>query len=348
MAVNARRLGIAVLAMLALPAAAPAPAGAGVTRAAYFYDYMPPSHLDSLAAARFDRALVHALPDSLDAASRARLGSFVDRGVATGIEVVPEWLLQQRSRLAVRPSARRYTWGRGTVESTVACPLDSAYWRSALLDRAEEFLAADPRIRRLAVDLELLGAGRHHYDAGPCRCAACVAEYARGNPQVLARDPTRLSGLLPYEEARAASIFGRLLGEFATRHPGVELGVLDLDLTSFVHRALARALARRGVPTADYTERSYASGARTLADARAQLVRLGLPHAPLIGGLWLKRFTPTTLVGAIRGMPTAADGYFVFTTYSLWQSPARLDGPYLLQAPAADYWRALGEANATP
>ena len=348
MALKARQLGIAVLAMLALPAGTSAPAGAGVTRTAYLYDYMPADHLDSLAAAGFDRALIHALPDSLDAAGGARLRLVVDRGLASGVEVVPEWLLQQRSRLAVRPAARRYTWGRGTVEPSAACPLDSAYLRSALLDRAEETLAADGRIRRLAVDLELLGAGRHHYDAGPCRCATCVAEYAHGRAELLGGDPTRLSGLLPHEEARLARIFGGLLGEFAARHPGVELGVLDLDLTSFVHRALARALARSGVPTADYTERSYATGARSLANARAQLARLGLARASLHGGLWLKRYSPAALVGAIRDMRPAADGYFVLTTYSLWQAPARLDGPYLLQAPAAEYWRALREANATP
>jgi hypothetical protein len=153
---------------------------------------------------------------------------------------------------------------------------------------------------------------------------------------------------MPYEESRLGHVFSGLVGEFAARHPGVELGVFDLDLGSFVHRALARALARRNVPTADYTESSYTTGGPALADVRARLSRLGLGRAPLIGGLWLKRFAPPALVPVIRDMSPAADGYFVFTTYSLWQTPARLDGPYLLQAPAADYWRALRQANTTP
>lgn len=341
---NARRAAIAIVLALALtPSLA-----ASAVRAAYVYDYMPPSHIDSLAACGFDRVLVHALPDSLDAAAAAKLRSLVDRGAADGVDVVPEWLLQQASRLAARPATRRYTWGHGTAEPTVACPLDSAYWRSALLDRLDETLAADPRVRRVAVDLELLNAGRHHYDAGPCQCAACIAEYAHGNARLLSRDPARLSGLMPYEEARVASIFRGLLAEIARRHPGVEVGVLDLDFASFVHRATGRALARSGVPTADYTERTYGTGAASLTDARAQLARLGLNGTPLIGGLWLKRFTPAALTAAVRAMRSEADGYFAFTTYSLWQSPARLSGPYLLQGAPGDYWTALRAANTLP
>jgi hypothetical protein len=341
------RRSIWIAATLALACIAPRVSAAPV-RAAYAYDYMPPSHVDSLAAAGLNRVLIHWLPDSLDAGGRTRLRAWVDRGVATGVDVVPEWLLQQKSRLAARPAGRRYVWGRAVRESTAACPLDSAYWRSALLDRAEEFLAADPRVRRLAVDLELLGAARHHYDAGACHCAVCIASYAHGRAEILSRDPSRLSGLLPYEEARLARILGALVAEFSARHPGVELGVLDLDLDSFVHRALARALSRTGVPTADYSEKSYTPGASALAATRTKLGRLGLRDAPLVGGLWLKRWTPATLQDAVRGVVSAADGYFVFTTYSLWQSPARLDGPYLLQGAPGDYWRALREANATP
>lgn len=344
---HVRRLGLTALVALGAIGVAAAAHAAGV-RAAYVYDYMPPAHLDSLAAAGFDRVLVHELPDSLDTSGRAKLRALVDRGTANGVEVVPEWLLQQSARLAARPAARRYTWGRGTVEPTAACPLDSAYWRGALLDRIDETLAAEPRIRRVAVDLELLGAGRHHYDAGPCRCASCVAEYAHGRAAILAQDPARLSGLMPYEEARVAGILRGLLAEFAQRHPGVELGVLDLDFESFVHRALGRAIARRAIPAADYTERTYTTGATSVAMVRAQLVRLGLRGTPVIGGLWLKRFTPGTLTPAVRDLRSAADGYFVFTTYSLWQSPARLTGPYLLQGAPGDYWGALRIANTTP
>lgn len=342
------RVGPALLVVVLGLALAAAAVAAEQPRAAYFYDYMPPSHIDSLAAAGFDRAIIHALPDSVNATAAARLRLFVDHGRATGVTVVPEWLLQQPSRLATRPPGRRYTWGRGTIEAGVACPLDSTYWRGALLGRAEEFLAADPRVTVIAVDLEVYGAGRHHYDGGPCRCATCVAEYAHGRASVLHADPATLTGLMPWEEARVARITGALLAEFAARHPAVELGVFDLDLDSFVHRGLARALAKRGVPTVDYTERTYTDGAGSLAAARARLARVGHAHTPVLGGLWFKRFDPAGIASAVRALRAAGAGWFAFTTYSLWQSPARLDGPYTLQAAPGEYWRAMREANTTP
>ena len=135
-----------------------------------------------------------------------------------------------------------------------------------------------------------------------------------------------------------------VLEEFARRFPGVELGVLDLDRNLFPHRALARALARTGVPTADYSECSYATAGDPLDAARTRLDRLGLAKAPLYGGLWLQRFTPEQLRPALESIDRHADGFFIFTTYSLWQQPARLDGPYTLKAPAARYAQALAEA----
>jgi hypothetical protein len=137
-----------------------------------------------------------------------------------------------------------------------------------------------------------------------------------------------------------------LLTEFATRHPGVEVGVFDLDLDSFVHRALARALGRSAVPTADYCERSYSAAGAALPVARSRLDALGVPAAPLIGGLWLKQFPPERLTPALKSILERAEGYFIFSTYSLWLEPARLDGPYTLVGPPGDYWKALTEANA--
>jgi hypothetical protein len=73
---------------------------------------------------------------------------------------------------------------------------------------------------------------------------------------------------------------------------------------------------------------------------------MGLTQAPLIGGVWLKRFTPDALGPAIRSITSLAPGYFVFTTFSLWQDPAKLTGPYQLLGDPAAYWQALRQANA--
>src|SRR5262249_22048349 len=155
--------------------------------------------------------------------------------------LVPEWSLQAPSRLAALPTSRRYTWG-STVEPDVGCPADSLFWRSTLRDRALELLSAFPALRHLALDLEIYTGSRHHYDAGPCQCAACLAEFA-ARP---AGAPADLEG---FQEQRLTAILEALLRELATLRPGFALDVFDLDFDSFVHRAMVKALVGAGLPT---------------------------------------------------------------------------------------------------
>lgn len=309
-------------------------------RAAYFYGYMPPSHLDSLARAGINRAVVKWIGDSLGTRENAELARLSLAASRLGIELLPAWTAQTRSRLS--PGTRRYTWGAGTVEPDVACPLDSVYWRRVLLDRPLEFLRAQPSLGRLVVDLELYHGSRHHYDAGPCLCSACVVEFrsARG---LGGAD----LGLAAYQEERLTRTFTSILGRLAGRRPGVELGVFDLDHASFVHAALGRALVRAGVPTTDYAERSYWMGGSNLAAARATLRQRGI-DAPIIGGLWLAKVSPRRFPHLVRSMEGVAQGFFVFTTFSLWVDPAERTGAYRLLGTPEEYWSALSSVATEP
>jgi len=323
--------------------------GAAEVRAAYFYDHMDSDHLDSLAAAGFSRAIIRVVADSLDDAHAGLLPDWMDRARALGIELVVDWAFQAPSRLERVGARGRFTWGLGNLEPSVACPLDSLYWRSALLDRADEILHEVPTLKRLAVDFEIYSGGITHYDAGACRCARCLAEYTQAASGAAAPgEAWRMSGLLSYEESRLTRLLSSLMAEFAVRHPGVELSVFDLDYDSFVHRALARALAQNHVPTTDYCERSYSTGGTPLWSARGRLTALGLPNVPLVGGLWLKRFAPKDVPAAVRSVTALADGYFIFSTYSLTRPPAELRGPYVLLGRPADYWQAFAEVNHLP
>jgi hypothetical protein len=102
------------------------------------------------------------------------------------------------------------------------------------------------------------------------------------------------------------------------------------------------------VPTIDYCERSYHLGGAPLSGARTRLDALGLAAAPLVGGVWLKRWTPRELPDGVRTILDRSDGYFVFTTYSLWLEPGQLAGPYELRGSPDGYWRALLEVNRWP
>jgi hypothetical protein len=328
--------------------ASAAVAAAPPVRAAYIYDHMDTAHLDSLAATRFNRVVLRMLGDSLDDSRAAILRSRIARGRALGIEVVLDWTFEAPARLVQLGTPRRYTWGLGNVEPNVACPLDSAYWQSALIHRAEEILGQLPEATQLAIDLEIHAGRVSHFAAGPCRCPDCLFEYTRTRNDPRARETWRLTGMLPYQESRLTRILNAMLAEFAARHPGVELAVFDLDLDSFVHRSLARALSHSRIPTANYCERSYAVGGAPLWSARGRLQALGLGDAQLLGGLWLKRFTPQDVPAAVRSITDLADGYFIFTTYSLWVEPSERVGPYVLLGPPGEYWEAFAEVNQLP
>ena len=152
---------------------------------------------------------------------------------------------------------------------------------------------------------------------------------------------------MPFQESRLAGLLSTQLARFALRHPGVELGVFDLDLDSFVHRALARALTRARMATTDYCERTYPAG-RGLPGARARLQAVGCTNVRLAGGIWLKRWAPQDVPATTRSINQSADGYFVFTTFSLWEDPSLLAGPYTLMGPPVEYWRAFRKANHSP
>jgi hypothetical protein len=297
---------------------------------------MNADHLDSLARAGFNRAVIKCIQDSLGARGATELRGFLGRAPGLGIEVVPEWSLQAVARLAALPTTRRYVWGV-TVESNVGCPADSLFWRSVLRDRGAEILNAFPEVRHIAVDLEIYTGSRHHYDAGPCRCPGCLAEFA-------ARASGAPGDLETFEEGRLAAILQGLLGELMAMRPGLEMDFFDLDYNSFVHRAMVRALVRTGLATTNYCERSYARAAAAIPEARAPLDSLNL-HAPLVCGLQLKNFAPQQLVGAVGDVLQAAEGFFIFTSYSLWQAPENLAGPYLLAGSQAATWDALRIAN---
>jgi hypothetical protein len=304
-------------------------------RAAYFYDYVSYYHLDSLAASGMNRALVKFISDTLGAKGTERLRGWMGKSDRTRVVVVPAFNLQNRVRLQAAGTTRRYTWGGGTVEAEVACPQDSALLASIFLERAREFLAADGRVRGLLVDLEIYHGGIHHYDRGACQCTSCLAEYA-----VASASPEPPASMEAFQQERLAGLLAPMLAGLRLDRPHIEFGFLDLDYDSFVHRAFATAVERSQVRAVDYTERTYSVGASGLEAVKAALRDIA-PGVPVVGGLWLKRHAPSTLPQTLRDVARQSNGFFLFTTYSLWQDPALLTGTYTLQGTAAEYWQAL-------
>jgi len=285
----------------------PRAADAGATRAAYLYDYMPADHLDSLAAAGFNRALIHALPDLFDAGGAARLRALVDPVSPQASRSCPSGCCS-RITPGHPPGGAPYTWGRGVVEprrrARSTRPTGAARCSIAPERRWPPTGAYAP----MAVDLELLGAGRHHTMPGRA-LSVCVAEHAHGRGAA-ARDPARLSGLLPYEEAPGWPHSRRAARRAPARHPGVELAVLDS--TSLVRAPRAGALARAQRGATPTTPRARTGGAAAMADARAQARATRVDRFAAGRRVWLPEALLTR--GARRRRSAAcappADGYF--------------------------------------
>lgn len=261
-------LGPALLMLLLPPALlALAPVvGYPQVRAVLCPDSLPPEHVDSLAARGFHRALVHLAHARLGAQESARLRAWIRRGALAGVEVVPQWPFQSGERMAGLPGSRRYAGQAAAPDPACPCPMDLDYWRDALVARTAEAVDAEPSLRAVALDFELHGGGRARYDA-PCRCAACVREYARAGGS---RSSRRVADgpLARFQEKRLEQRLYVLLRGMRSRWPSLEVGVLDLDRGSFVHRALARALLRAHVGTIDYS--AAADGPSGVAFERPQ------------------------------------------------------------------------------
>ena len=316
-------------------------------RAAYFYSYMPFDHLDRLAEAGFNRAIVKFIGSSMGPDAIARLKAWMARGARVSVEVAPTWNLAARGIASHLPNGRRYA-PEGRIVPEIGCPLDPELWDRALIGRAEDILRAVPDVKRMVVDMEVYGVGFHFYDRA-CRCARCMREFRQGmgytTAMVAAMDEARLARrLTEFQEKRLRRMLEERFKEFRDAHPGVEMGFFDLDRNAFVHRAMAEALDDADLQTVDYTERTYRTGARDVPVARDVLTGVGL-SAPVVAGVWLKGFTPAALSPALQSVLQEADGYFVFTTYSLWRPEVELSGPYSLRGHQDEYWRVFKTAN---
>jgi len=105
-------------------------------------------------------------------------------------------------------------------------------------------------------------------------------------------------------------------------------------------------LAVKEKPVLICSEAEYKEGVTPTLPARlARLKAAGLSFRYL-PGLMIGRHSPRQLGLQAKRCLAAADGYWLFTTYSLWQEePQKLWGPYLIKAPRDQYWQALARAN---
>jgi len=264
-------------------------------------------------------------------------------GREIGIETVPMLWLKVPKRQS--PDGRRYVWSSedGAVfETAIGCPADSSFWWRSFQERADTLLARSSA--HINLDMEIYF-GKNvrglagHYTA-TCECNACRAEYGASG----ATDEP----MADYQRRRMSGFLTRMFADLRQRYPTFEMSVFDLDLDNDVHRAIAAALERSGVPVINYSETSlYRRRSFQWTPASVlQKVKKRLPDVPVVGGLWLNVYAPDELDGAIRSVMEESVGYWIFSTYSLAVPDAsELTGVWKLKGVPEDYWQAFHRVN---
>ncbi len=251
---------------------------------------------------------------------------------------------------------------RGQVER-YACPLEERFWQEHLLpgmlERAE--LANDPELQvdGLWIDFELYATvtGQRYY-TNACYCDHCMSEFAQHKnielpelalderypwlvEQGYAEEYTRLLQDRVQEHATAvreqvhAVNPNLLLGFYPTPHNWSLVGV-------------ARAFSTERLPIVLWATDTYGGGGpdRVPDDWREHYADLGI-NARYCAGMLLRCYSAKNLAAYIYHTGAECNGYWLFTTYTLWKPKEERSGDYYLAAGTSqEYWEALERGNA--
>ncbi|MAE66451.1 MAG: hypothetical protein CMJ18_19455 [Phycisphaeraceae bacterium] len=245
-------------------------------------------------------------------------------------------------------------------------PLEERYWLGQLLSEARfaaELSRQCPNVKGFLIDVEMYGGDlmwRLNSSFDDQTFAAATAEMGRrgvlaaeAEPAKVARDGRYewlaehklLNTYFEIEADLVADIARRLRREIDAVNPDFQLGMLPYE-TMWFYDGWLRGLATRRAPVIVCSEAEYNPGFTPALPARVEhLEQSGIPFR-YMPGLFLHTHSPDQIRRHARRCLDAVNGYWLFTTYSLWQQdPSKLRGPYLIKADRRQYWDALGAAN---
>lgn len=248
----------------------------------------------------------------------------------------------------------------------VPSPLERKYWMGQLLQEAlyiAELAKTYPNIRGFNFDLEAYAENvmwRHNssFDDQTFFAAIAQMQEAHGSELMVAakRVPfeKRYDWLAEYDLLKdyfdaQSQLITQLAIEFRKRvrevNPDLELGFVYYE-PNWMHDGWARGLGTADKPCVIFSELEYHHGIGPSSRGLAQRLKdMGL-YARYLPGLQPEHFTPGQFARAAADANYWHNGYWMFTSYSLWQpKPEKLWGPYTLLAAADQYISALGSVN---
>lgn len=262
---------------------------------------------------------------------------------------------------------RPYIDRDGKVFDTTPCPLDVNYWNLAIGQRFIHLSQLGPSVHfaGLVFDTEMYGSSQSLY-RDLCFCDDCWAHFCQSLSQEASPSQRGLCVPVPeerrfayliehqlvtsYEEVqkqRLQDILVQLRNKIHALDPKLFFGFLAYRPNWF-YTALIRGLGTPEHPVRVFTESSYISGYTPYIEQEQTIVQ-GSSEPQIVRylpGLWLGRFFPNELPSQLYVMATNTDGYWLFTTDSLWNNTPR-QGPYAVHGPIEPYWNAFRLANSS-
>ncbi len=258
---------------------------------------------------------------------------------------------------AEKEGLRQAVLADGRVER-YACPLEERFWTdyllAGMLERAR--LGNDPELQvdGLWIDFELYSTvtGQRYY-TNACYCDYCMSQFAEHADITIPElaNNERRAWLIEhgYEDEYTQYLQDRV-EEYATGvreqvhavNPNLLLGFYPTP-SNWSLVGVARAFSTERLPIILWATDTYGGGGpdRVPDDWREHYEALGI-NARYCAGMLLRRYSAKNLAAYIYHTSAECDGYWLFTTYTLWKPEEERTGDYYLAAGSSEeYWAAI-------
>ncbi len=251
-------------------------------------------------------------------------------------------------------------------ERGVPSPLEEKYWMGQLLEEARyvaEVANENPNIRAFVFDLEAYAENvmwRHNSSFDDATFFAAIDLVAEREGEAVRTAAQRVDPDDRYDWLREHGLLeayfaaqSELVTEMAVRfreavrevNPDLALGFVYYE-PNWMHDGWARGLGTPDQPCIVFSELEYHDGIGPSSRGLAQRLDDQGIQAWYMAGLQPEHFTPARFAAQADKGNRWHNGFWFFTSYSLWQpEPGKLWGPYLIRAASEQYVEALGEVH---
>lgn len=300
--------------------------------------------------------------------NKARLAEKYGIDLYLVVAYFSEYVTQLKETLG--PYTRAYVQGPTRYispgEKDAPGPLEERYWLGQLLAEAKfvaELSKTSPSIKGFLIDVEmyagdLMWRGNSSFDDQTY--AAVTTQMQQKKLWNHSLDPAKVdrdkryawlyeNNLIKHYFAIQEQLVSDVAREFRREidaiNPDLAIGMLPYEVNWF-YNAWLKGLANDNTPVMIISESEYGPGITPSVPAiRDYLDTLDINYR-YMPGFYFYKHSPQQLAFHAGQALDSCNGFWMFTTYSIWQpDPSKLHTAYLIQAPAAQYWDALRKAN---